>query len=311
MSVKKQEQIQKQRCLCRQKRMMKISCMLCLCLLFVRVPKQPEVAVLDVGQGDGIYIHTSDGLDVFLDGGSMDIPQVGTYRILPFLKAKGVTSIHSWFLSHLDQDHISGFTQLIESGFTVKQVVLAKGVFQDEAYKKFTDRMAKYQIKLLYIQKEDVLQGGHASFTCLGPSLKETADERNARSLVLWYEDRGFRAFFPGDISVKEERELVRDGSLAQVAFYKAAHHGSDDSNAGEILKVLHPWVSAISCAKDNRYGHPGPEAFEAMKENSQAVYQTMESGRIQLRWHKGQVTVQQYCNHTVSPTDSTAFKHG
>lgn len=263
---------------------------------------------MDVGQGDGIYIHTSDGADVFIDGGSMDVRQVGTYRILPFLKAKGITTIHSWFISHLDQDHTSGFLQLIDSGFPVQKVVLAKGVLQDEAYQTFLAKIKRHHLKIQYLQKADVLRGGRARFTCLGPSADETAAGRNERSLVLLYEDQGFSGFFPGDISVKEEQKLITGSGLAQVTFYKAAHHGSNYSNSREMLRALRPSVSAVSCARDNDYGHPGPEALANMQENSQAVYQTMQAGRIKILWQKGQIMVQEYCEHSLRPAEQPPF---
>lgn len=51
--------------------------------------KSFEIDFLDVGQGDGIYLCTGNGVAMFVDGGSTDIKNVGQYRILPFLKAKG------------------------------------------------------------------------------------------------------------------------------------------------------------------------------------------------------------------------------
>ena len=45
-----------------------------------------ELDVLDVGQGDGMYLHTKEGTNFFFDGGSTDVSKVGTYRMLPFLK---------------------------------------------------------------------------------------------------------------------------------------------------------------------------------------------------------------------------------
>lgn len=57
-------------------------------LLVLRPVKSNHLmAVLDVGQGDGIYVRLGEDTNLFLDGGSTDVSKVGTYRILPFLKA--------------------------------------------------------------------------------------------------------------------------------------------------------------------------------------------------------------------------------
>ena len=63
------------------------------CFMLLAVLHNPvrgfELDVLDVGQGDGMYLHTKEGTNFFFDGGSTDVSKVGTYRMLPFLKSKG------------------------------------------------------------------------------------------------------------------------------------------------------------------------------------------------------------------------------
>lgn len=267
----------------------------CLGLLFLHLPRQAKAVFLDVGQGDGIYIRTSDGMDIMIDGGSTDVRQVGTYRILPFLKSQGITGIDCWFLSHLDQDHISGFVEIIEGGYPVGEVLLSGTVARDEAYEKMMHRLSEYKIKVRYLQKGDVLRGQNACFWCLTPMTEAAADDRNARSLVLLYEDRGIRGFFSGDISKREEAELLRDSQLAPVTFYKAAHHGSNQSNAEELLAQLQPAVSVISCAEDNDYGHPGEEAVANMEKFSGRIGCTMHLGQISILFEKKRVKIVEF----------------
>ena len=40
-----------------------------LVFLFTPVSQGMKLTVLDVGQGDGIYLHTDSGYDIFIDGG--------------------------------------------------------------------------------------------------------------------------------------------------------------------------------------------------------------------------------------------------
>ncbi len=259
----------------------------CMCILFVPLPKPAEVTVLDVGQGDGIYIRTSGGLDIFIDGGSSDVKQAGTYRILPFLKSQGVADIDYWFVSHLDQDHVSGLKEAAESGYGIGQAVFAKGVWKDEAYEKMLKQLADCRIQAVSLGKGDALRAGDAAFTALAPDEADTGSGRNENSLVLLYEDSGFSAFFSGDISQKEEQRLLADQRPAKTVLYKAAHHGSKHSNSEELLACLRPDVSLISCSADNDYGHPGKEAVEHMEQCGSTVYYTMHSGQIRVRWGK------------------------
>ena len=86
-----------------------------------------KLTVLDVGQGDGIYLHTDSGYDIFIDGGSTNEQSVGKYRILPYLKSNGVNEIDYWFVSHTDLDHISGLLEIFDEGYRIRNLVLFRG----------------------------------------------------------------------------------------------------------------------------------------------------------------------------------------
>lgn len=268
----------------------------CLTVLLAPLPMRQEVVVLDVGQGDGIYIRTSDGSNVMIDGGSTDIKQVGTYRILPFLKSQGIAEIDCWFLSHLDQDHTNGFLEIVQSGYPVEEVVLASETVQDHAYESMMKQLTERQIKVRYLEKGDVFRSQKSCFYCLSPASGQASNDRNANSLTLLYEDSGYCSFFSGDISKKEERRLIQKQKGKKVAFYKAAHHGSDSSNAQELLEILKPSVSVISCAEDNDYGHPGKEAAAVIETHSALTKYTMRSGQIRVTFLKDGLKVTEYC---------------
>ncbi len=276
----------------RSRRMVETGFLLCLLFILLPVPKPAEVSVLDVGQGDGIYIRTSDGMHLMIDGGSTDIRQAGTRRILPFLKSQKVAAIDYWFLSHLDQDHISGFLEIVQSGYPVREVVLASGVVKDAAYEKIIGQLSGYRINIRYLKKGETLSGIRSRVRCLAPASGHWPDGRNANSLVLLYEDGGFSGLFSGDISKKEEQKMLSEQRMSPVSLYKAAHHGSDHSNARELLAVLKPSVCVVSCARENSYGHPGKEAVSAMQTYSGSIRYTMCSGQIRVTYGRSRLKV-------------------
>ncbi|MDD3142192.1 MAG: ComEC/Rec2 family competence protein, partial [Lachnospiraceae bacterium] len=80
-----------------------------------------EVTMLDVGQGDGMFMRGPSGATYLVDGGSSDIKNVGKYRMESFLKSQGVSVIDYVFISHGDADHINGITEmLLRQGMGVK-----------------------------------------------------------------------------------------------------------------------------------------------------------------------------------------------
>ena len=83
---------------------------------------------------------------------------------------------------------------------------------------------------------------------------------------------------------LKEMEELlISQSRLSEVWLYKAAHHGSKYSNSMELLEVISPEVAVISCSKNNRYGHPSPDAISNMNAVGAEIYYTMDVGQVTI----------------------------
>lgn len=248
--------------------------------------KRAEVDFLDVGQGDGIFLQSEEGNGVFIDGGSTDVGKVGTYRILPFLKYRGIKEIQLWFVSHGDADHISGLEEILESGYPVRNIVFADGIVRDEAWESLTQLAEHNGSHIYYLKAGESITLDELRFTVLYPW--GTGTDRNQYSMVLLAELGGMTGLFSGDIGEGQEQELVKDSQFQNkmkkgITFYKAAHHGSDTSNSLAFLEAVLPEVTVVSCGADNSYGHPGKEAVERITETGSSICYTMENGQIKI----------------------------
>ena len=280
---------------------------LLLTFLFVRGKPEFELDILDVGQGDAIYLCASDGTNFMIDGGSTDVKKVGTYRILPFLKAKAIRKVDYWFVSHTDEDHISGLVEVMESGYAVGTLALAEAQKEDEKAHRLAELAQKNGIRVCYMKagdvlgtrKEDVVNERNRAETfrieCLYPTNNNDSEDVNDRCLVLYYEDENFSAFFGGDISSEVEEQLVSAGKCRQTDVLKASHHGSKYSNSDVLLHALHPRLTIASAGKKNRYGHPSPEAIARVGESCSAFYSTIDYGRIRVRFVDGEMVAEPY----------------
>lgn len=263
-----------------------------------------EIDVLDVGQGDGIYISTCDNYNLFIDGGSTSEKELGKYTILPFLKSKGVRQVDYWFITHADQDHMGAVGEVLGDGYKVDTFVVAQAALKDEAMIELVNEVKKYGCNLVYMRTGDVLDFGETRIKCIYPepdSWDGTGTiDRNEMSLSLVYEDNDFKGVFCGDISETVEQEIIsnyakldiENEELCDVDLYKVNHHGSKYSSSKEWLDILNPTVSVISCGEKNQYGHPSKEAMQRLGENGSEVYITTDAGQISVRMDKGQVFV-------------------
>ena len=123
-------------------------CILCL----PHWPDDLRITVLDVGQGDGIVIQTPSRMVMTIDGGSLDVNNVGKYRMEPFLKANGIGRIDCAVITHMDADHINGMIELLEDQeITVGHVALPDLHEKDEAYLALERTAGMAGAKLVYL----------------------------------------------------------------------------------------------------------------------------------------------------------------
>lgn len=276
-----------------------------LLLLLVYVPPGGfEIDYLDVGQGDGSMLRTANGVVCFVDGGSSDVSGVGTYRMLPFLKSKGIRRVDYWILSHLDEDHVNGFYEVLESGYEIGAVVLAETMPQDEAREKLLAALEQYQVPVVWVRGGDAMQlhnTGNADDVAgarlyfLSPDETTPFSDGNGASLVCLYEDSDIRALWTGDIGAEQEEWLSANTAVKNIDIYKAAHHGSKYSNSETFLQTLSPGISIVSCSEKNRYGHPGAEAVASMESCGSRIFYTMKSGQVQIRRDQRGIVVKEF----------------
>ena len=69
---------------------------------------------------------------------------------------------------------------------------------------------------------------------------------------------------------------------------YKAAHHGSKYSNTWELLELVRPTLTVISCGEQNRYGHPHAEALEHFEKSGSQIVVTKDTGAVIVRIRDG-----------------------
>lgn len=243
-----------------------------------------QITFLDVGQGDGICMELPDGRVYLMDGGSSDVSKVGNYRLVPFLKAKGIRKIDAVFLSHGDADHINGIAELLEEKqISIDCVCLPAGAEQEE-FAEIKDLARARNISVRTIQAGDFWENNGTKFWCLNPA--DVTESGNAASVVLYMEYQNFSMLLTGDLEGEGEKSvaaLLRSNAITGISVLKVAHHGSKNSTKEEFLLQCSPAVAVISCGERNTYGHPHKETLERLNDMGTAVYRTDCSGAVQI----------------------------
>ncbi len=252
------------------------------------------ITMLDVGQGDGIFIQSPTGVTCFVDGGSSDVKQVGKYRIEPFLKSRGVDRLDYVFISHGDRDHLSGIQEMMERqdvGIRIGCLVLTPRKTWDEGLLSLAQTAVDCDVPVDVLKTGEAFRAGDLSMTCLWPAAEPPREDGNELSMVLALSYRDFDMLFTGDLGQEEEPCLLENMAAfcpgRNIEILKVAHHGSRNSTSREFLETVRPSFALISAGRNNHYGHPHAETLKRLEEAGSMVCTTQEAGAITVSVNK------------------------
>lgn len=263
-----------------------------------------RLTFLDVGQGDCIHIQDSDGVHYLVDGGSSSVSGVGTYRILPYLKYRGVKELEGIFITHPDADHSNGIVELLtigkEQGIRIKKLYLPAVGEESKAeeYLELEEAAKRAKIKTQYIGA-GFKCGEKTNFLCLHPEYGYENKNANEYSLVLLIRYGVFSTLLTGDVEREGERlltENLKRNGVNKLTVLKAAHHGSSNSTSEEFLSVLQPSYAVISYGENNRYGHPHKETLERLSACGTKILETPISGAITIKTDGEKMRIEEFC---------------
>lgn len=264
-----------------------ITILLCVCLQ-LRFHRGLCFTMLDVGQGDGLFLRTEEGTTCLIDGGSSDVKEVGRYRILPFLKEQGVGSLDYVMVSHTDGDHISGIEELLKQakevgGIKIGTLLLSKQSLEEDPGLRLCNLAMEAGVDVRVMKAGVVLADKSTRLFCLHPTEGVAYTDKNAGSLVLRLSYGEFSMLLTGDLEETGEREILQREKEIACDILKVGHHGSRFSTTEEWLKMVQPRLTLISCGENNSYGHPHKETLERLWETGSQTLVTTREGAITI----------------------------
>ena len=127
---------------------------------------------------------------------------------------------------------------------------------------------------------------GKVSFCCLHPDKENHDLDSNAYSQCFYIKYGQFSMLLTGDVEGDGEKQLqktLEEAGVQNISLLKVAHHGSRYSTSQELLEILRPTASIISCGKDNSYGHPHEEVLDRLEEVGAIIYMTPRTGAVEM----------------------------
>ena len=252
----------------------------CLPLIFpLKYPSAFELQVLDVGQGQAIYVR-EQSKHLMIDTGGKYQEQhagIGQQVLMPFFAQSSISRLDQVILTHLDLDH-SGAFATIAPEMNIQQLTTNENP-------KLVDA-----IPFQYCSAGQHWQQGNLTIQVLSPLVEELTqvpDQRNELSCVLYLhyqQDQGqLNILIMGDAGDLAEQRILRQYPNLAVDVLILGHHGSRYSSSYAFLEKLKPKIAIASAGFDNRYGHPSVAVKQRLAQLNIPLYNTAELGSIRF----------------------------
>jgi competence protein ComEC len=252
-----------------------------------------EVTVLDVGQGDSLFLAFPNGETWLIDGGRGPIAFPGGYLIgeavgetvvTPYLRARGLKRLDRVWLTHAHHDHMTGLHAVLEQ-FPVGSFHIGPSP-PSPAYEKLLAEVRARGIPLRRHRAGGRFGVGEVEVEVLWPSREHPAgpDPSNNDSLVLRLCQARTCVLLAGDIEADIEKELAEGQASLAAALLKVPHHGGRDAAGEEFLGAVKPQVAIISVGATNPFGHPYESVLDRLGGEAEQTFRTDRDGSVTAR---------------------------
>lgn len=238
-------------------------------------------AVLDVGQGDAIFIQTENNMQVFIDGGPNDRALAKLGRIMPFWDR----SLDLVILTHPHADHLDGLVEVLKR-YNV-EMVLETGVNHSiPEYEEWRQLLDDKDIKVVIAKAGQRVHLSETAYldilTPFENFVGESPSNIHNAMIVAKLVHGSATALLMGDAEkLIEYRLLFELPEILDSDILKVGHHGSKTSTTGEFLGAVSPEIAVIQAGRKNRYGHPHQEVLDRLNALEIKIFRTDQDGDI------------------------------
>jgi competence protein ComEC len=256
------------------------------------------VRVLDVGQGEAVYIRNGTSR-ILIDGG----PQESTLgRYLDSLRLNN-TTIDVVILTHQHLDHYTGLRELFRSSrhIHVRYFFENKDPAPAVTLARLRDSISSRieHDSLIYRDTDDpcgdgrsictITMNGGARLHILAPKPDGSGPNNRSTAVKLVGPDSAsFTMWLAGDAEHEEiswfEAAEYNVNPGMRVDVLKADHHGSCNGVSARYLRLTQPKWLAVSVGARNEYGHMHAQAKDIYRTAGVPWYRTDQNGTITIR---------------------------
>ena len=273
------------------KRLAVLSLLITGLFFLTKYPLENEITMLDVGQGESIFLRDITGKTILIDvGGKAESSKKiekwqektttsnAQRSLIPYLKSRGVAKIDQLILTNTDREHVGDLLE-VSKAFHIGEILVSKGSLKQ---KEFVAELEATKTKVGSVTVGENLPIFGSHLEVLSP--RKIGDGGYDDSLVLYGKLLDKYFLFTGNLEEKGEKELLKQYPDLEVDVLKAGQHGSKKSSSSAFLEQLKPEMTLISVGKNNRTKLPHQETLTRLEGINSKVYRTDQQGAIRFK---------------------------
>ena len=261
-------------------------------------PLENEITMLDVGQGESIFLRDVNGKTILIDvGGKVEASKKieawqekattsnAQRTLIPYLKSRGVDKIDQLILTNTDKEHVGDLLEVTKA-FHVGEILVSKGSLTQ---KEFVAELEASQTEVRSVTEGDNFSIFGSQLEVLSP--RQIGDGDRDDSLVLYGKLLDKHFLFTGNLEEKREKDLLKHYPDLEVDVLKASQHGAKTSSNPTFLEKIKPEITLISVGKNNRAKLPHQESLTRMESIKSKIYRTDQQGAIRFKgWNSWRI---------------------
>ena len=261
-------------------------------------PLENEITMLDVGQGESIFLRDVTGKTILIDVGGKaesdkkieDWQEKSTASnaqrtLIPYLKSRGVDKIDQLILTNTEKEHVGDLLEVTKA-FHVGEILVSKGSLTQ---KEFVAELQATQTKVRSVTGGENLPIFGSYLEVLSP--RKIGDGSYDDSLLLYGKLLDKHFLFTGNLKEKGEKDLLKQYPDLEVDVLKASQHGAKTSSNPAFLEKIKPEITLISVGKNNREKLPHQETLTRMESIKSKIYRTDQQGAIRFKgWNSWRI---------------------
>ncbi|MBZ2083043.1 DNA internalization-related competence protein ComEC/Rec2 [Streptococcus oralis subsp. tigurinus] len=264
----------------------------------IKHPLENEITMLDVGQGESIFLRDVTGKNILIDvGGKAESDKKiekwqekattsnAQRTLIPYLKSRGVDKIDQLVLTNTDKEHVGDLLEVTKA-FHVGEILVSKGsLTQNE----FVAKLEASQTEVRSVAAGENLPIFGSYLEVLSP--RKIGDRNRDDSLVLYGKLLDKHFLFTGNLEEKGEKDLLKQYPDLEVDVLKASQHGAKTSSNPALLEKIKPEITLISVGRNNRAKLPHQETLTRMESIKSKIYRTDQQGAIRFKgWNSWRI---------------------